>query len=64
MKMYKTYECGGQLSRDFTLEKYSNLIKVLKKNYKTMRVVDYLTMPETKKDLLSLTRTETCLKFF
>ena len=46
MKMYKPYECGGQLSRDFTLEKYSELITVLKGNYRIMTVADYLTLPK------------------
>ena len=32
------------MSRDFTLEKYSELCKALKSNYKTMSVLDYLTM--------------------
>lgn len=34
------------MSRDFTLEKYSELIQALKKNYRIMSVSDYLTLPK------------------
>jgi len=34
------------VTRDFTLEKYSELITVLKDNYRIMTVADYLTLPK------------------
>ena len=36
------------MSRDFTLEKYSELLDSLKHNYQTTRVIDYLTNPNSK----------------
>ncbi|MDO9536753.1 MAG: hypothetical protein Q7J68_00350 [Thermoplasmata archaeon] len=37
---------GFRMTRDFTLEKYSELVQALKQNYTIMSVADYLTLPK------------------
>ena len=34
------------MTRDFTLDKYSELVQAIKQNYTIMRVADYLTLPK------------------
>ena len=34
------------MTRDFTLEKYSELVQALKDNYRIMTVADYLALPK------------------
>ena len=42
------------MTRDFTLEKYFELVQALKENYNIMSVVDYLTLPKDDKFIVVL----------
>ncbi|MBA3045902.1 MAG: hypothetical protein FP824_06785 [Euryarchaeota archaeon] len=44
------------MSRDFTLDKYSELLDVLKSNYTTQRVVDYLNSDEKNRKNIAILR--------
>jgi hypothetical protein len=43
------------LTRDFTLEKYSELLQALKQNYTIMSVADYLALPKDE-DFIAVLR--------
>ncbi|MBU4032725.1 MAG: hypothetical protein KKD98_08020, partial [Candidatus Thermoplasmatota archaeon] len=43
------------MSRDFTLDKYSELLQALKENYTIMNVSDYISMPK-KDDFIAVLR--------
>ena len=43
------------MTRDFTLEKYSELVQALKQNYRIMSVADYISSPK-KEDFIAVLR--------
>ena len=43
------------MTRDFTLEKYSELVQALKQNYRIMSVADYISSPK-KEEFIAVLR--------